>query len=127
MGNEGLRTYRDLIVWQEAMDLVEACYELTETFPARENFGLTSQIRRCAVSIPTNIAEGYGRDSGASYVHFLKIARGSVRELDTLLLISARVKATTPEAAEHIASKLDRVARLLHGLIRSVERSAQIE
>ncbi len=83
-----VRTYRDLVVWQKGMDIVTKIYDLTRDFPASEIYGLTSQIRRCAVSVPSNMAEGYGRRSTQEYIRFLQIASGSLFELQTQLQIS---------------------------------------
>lgn len=80
-GGESIESYRDLRVWNEAMDLAVECYELTRLFPREEAFGLTAQIRRAAASVPANIAEGYGRNSAGSYVQFLRNAQGSLKEL----------------------------------------------
>ena len=85
-------SYRDLDVWQNAMSLVEAVYKATADFPAEEKYGLSSQIRRCAVSIPSNIAEGFMRKSTKEYIQFLYISLGSLGELDTQLEISNRLK-----------------------------------
>src|SRR5262245_61505237 len=87
-----VRHYRELIAWQKAMDLVEAVYFDTECFPRREVFGLTNQMRRAAVSIACNIAEGQGRGSTGEFLHFLAIARGSAQELETQILIAQRLK-----------------------------------
>ena len=76
-----IQSYQDLTVWQKAMDLAEQCYRLTKTFPKAELFGMTSQIQRAAASIPANIAEGWGRNSTAEYIQFLRIAQGSLKEL----------------------------------------------
>jgi len=83
-----IRSYKDLVVWQKGMELVSRIYLITKRFPAAEQFGLTSQIQRAAVSIPANIAEGYGRNTKNEYANFLRIARGSLTELETLLLIA---------------------------------------
>jgi four helix bundle protein len=85
-----INSYRDLRVWQDSMALAEACYRLTRGFPKDEMFGLTSQIRRSATSIPANIAEGHGRENTRSFIQFLRIAQGSVKELETHLLIAQR-------------------------------------
>ena len=87
-----VKDYRDLIVWQKAMDLVEAIYRTTATFPREEIYGLTSQLRRAAVSIPSNIAEGNGRNTTRDYVHFLGMAYGSVKEVETQVLIAERLR-----------------------------------
>src|SRR5688572_26837166 len=86
-----IRSHRDLIVWQRAMDLVTSVYRLTEDFPKSELYGLTSQIRRCAASIPANIAEGQGRRLAGEFLQFLANARGSLLELDTHLEIAVRL------------------------------------
>jgi len=80
--------YRDLIAWQKAMDLVAHVYYITKSFPDEEKFGLVSQMRRCAVSVPSNIAEGQSRNSKGEFIQFLGIARGSIAELTTQILIS---------------------------------------
>ena len=86
-----IRSYRDLQVWQKAMDLAKQCYQATRTFPSEERFGLTSQIRRAVVSVPSNIAEGHGRAHTKEYLNHLSMAKGSLVELETLLLLSQRV------------------------------------
>ena len=86
--------YREQFIWQKAIDLSVRCYKLTEYFPKSETYGMTSQIRRCSVSIASNIAEGYGRKGKGEYIQFLHIALGSTRELDTQLIISKRVGLT---------------------------------
>jgi len=86
-----LRTYRNLEVWQKAIDLVESVYQLTKLFPSDERFGLTSQIQRAAVSIPANIAEGYGRKHKTEYRQFLSIAYGSLSELETQIIIAGNL------------------------------------
>lgn len=116
------QNFRDLIVWQKAMDLVEAVYGATSSFPADERFGLTSQIRRAVVSVPSNIAEGQGRRSSTEFVHFLSIAHGSLREVETQLLIAVRLKYLDDSGAEDAFAVSDEVGRLLTGLTRSLEK-----
>lgn len=87
-----ITSYRDLRVWRLAMDLAEQVYDFTRPFPASELYGLTSQARRAAVSIAANIAEGYGRDTTAAYVNFLRISQGSLKELETHLLLAERLQ-----------------------------------
>ncbi|MFN8636421.1 MAG: four helix bundle protein [Chloroflexota bacterium] len=103
------QNYRDLLAWQKSMDLVEAIYEITADFPPDERFGLTSQVRRAAVSIASNIAEGQGRRSRGEFGHFLSIAHGSVREVETQLLIAIRLRFVTEESCEQ-ALALQRLA-----------------
>lgn len=105
-----------LKVWQRSMDLVEAVYRVTARFPASEIYGLTSQLRRAAISIPANIAEGQGHDSTKEFLHFLSIARGSLTETRTELLIAQRIKYVSQESVEGILSLVDEVGRLLSGL-----------
>ncbi len=118
-----VRSYRDLRVWRQAMDLATASYPLTATFPREETFGLTAQIRRAAVSIPANIAEGYGREPTGSYAQFLRIAQGSLKELETHFLLSVRLGFTESGACEGLIADCDALGRMLRSLIRSVERS----
>ena len=90
IGGSRVRSHRDLIVWQKAMDLVDRIYDLAEGFPAREGFGLTSQITRAVVSVPANIAEGQARSTSRDFANFLAIARGSLMETETLLTVAVR-------------------------------------
>ncbi|QOV91767.1 four helix bundle protein [Humisphaera borealis] len=114
-----MRNYRDLIAWRIGMDLVEAIYRQTKTFPKDEIYGLTSQLRRAAVSIPANIAEGQGRGSPGDFVRFLRIAYGSLREVETLTMIAKRLEyadAAWVDAQLDIAAELGRV---INGLIKA--------
>ncbi|MEM9252279.1 MAG: four helix bundle protein [Planctomycetota bacterium] len=112
-------SHRDLVAWQRAMDLVDAVYELTRGFPDDERFALTTQLRRAAVSAPSNIAEGYGRESPADYVRFLRIAAGSLREVETQIEIAVRQQMTTREEAIPAFRLCVETAKILKGLIRS--------
>ncbi|MCC6736400.1 MAG: four helix bundle protein [Bauldia sp.] len=118
----GIDSYRDLRVWQQAMELTEICYRLTSAFPRDELFGLTSQIRRASVSIAANIAEGYGRESAGSYAHFLRVAQGSPK-LETLLLLSERVELAPSSATRPALDLSDATGRMHRGLIRSIAPS----
>jgi four helix bundle protein len=108
--------YRELIVWQKAMDLVELIYQLTKHFPKEELYALTSQIHRAAVSIPSNIAEGQARKSTAEFRNFLSIAQGSRAELETQILIAMRLKYLTPKQAEPSMALLNELSRMLNAL-----------
>ena len=119
-----IKGHRDLIVWQKAMDLVEAVYSATASFPREETYALTSQIRRAVVSVPANIAEGQGRRLTKEYLYFLANARGSLLELDTHLEIALRLHYLGSENYLKIKQQLDEVARILNGLMRSVEGSS---
>jgi four helix bundle protein len=118
-----IRSHRDLIVWQKAMDLVISVYRFTEDFPKAEVYGLTSQIRRCAASIPANIAEGQGRRLGGEFLQFLGNARGSLLELDTHLEIAVRLGMLSGDIHSSLMQQLIEVRKLLNGLMRSI-RSA---
>jgi len=114
MGDNALKTHRDLDVWKKAMDLVENLYNITSNFPVEEKYGLVSQIRRAAVSIPSNIAEGAGRKSDKEFVQFLYVSMGSLSEVETQLLIAQRLKIISDcESFEDINS----VRKMTVGLI----------
>lgn len=112
--------YSELIVWQKAMDLVTEIYKITATFPSEERFGLSSQARRAAVSVPSNIAEGHGRKSTASYLNFLSIAFGSLMELETQIQIAVRLEYIVEEKAIALLVRTDEIGKMLSGLKRSL-------
>lgn len=122
--NVTIESYRDLEAWRIAMDLATAVYQLTRSFPREEMFGLTAQSRRAAASVAANIAEGWGRDNTGDYVRFLRIAQGSLKELDTHLLIAERVLEVPEGHAREALELADRAGRILRGLIRSLQRTA---
>ena len=117
----GGRNYQDLIAWQKAMDLVEAVYQITKIFPKEEIYALTSQLRRAAVSIPSNIAEGQGRSSTKEFRNFLSMAHGSVREVETQIMIAQRLQYIAQEKSTAILELAAEVGRLLQGLMKSIE------
>jgi four helix bundle protein len=117
-----VQCYRDLDVWQSAMELVTLVSQSTACFPREETYGLTNQIRRAAVSIPSNIAEGQGRRSTKEFLHHLSIARGSLMEVQTQAEIGRRLLYLRPEPAEQISLLSATVARLLNGLINALDR-----
>ncbi len=115
-----IKTFRDLVAWQRAMQLAKELYGATTNMPERERFGLTSQMRRAAVSVPSNIAEGYARQSTDDYLRFLRIARGSLAELATQIELSAQMELIQiPARLTELLAETDRV---LQGPIRSLER-----
>ncbi len=118
-----IKGYKDLIAWQKAMDLVEVVYRASRSFPAEERFGLTSQIRRAAVSVPSNIAEGHSRPGRNDYVRFLDIARGSANEIETQLLIAGRLGFVKREQLIGILDLVEEVQRILKGLVNSLQNS----
>ena len=115
-----VKSFRELIAWQKAMDLVAEVYAATVNFPSDERFGLTSQLRRAAVSIPSNIAEGQGRNTPRDFVHFLSIAYGSLCEVQTQVLLSQRLQYMDTFSAEQIMEHSEEVGRILNGLSNSL-------
>jgi four helix bundle protein len=113
--------YRDLLVWQRSMDLVERIYRITEKIPDRERWGLVSQMCRAAVSVPANIAEGYGRQSTGEYRHFLSIARGSLSELETHLLLSQRLGYLDAAEVPSVLNEVEEILKMLAGLISKIQ------
>ena len=119
----GARNYRDLIAWQKAMDLAERVYLLTAEFPNDERFSLTSQLRRAVVSIASNIAEGQGRFTKADFRRFLSIAHGSVREVETQVLLARRLSYLSEEQLNLVLESSREVGRLILGLAKSLNES----
>jgi four helix bundle protein len=117
-----LQHYRQLVVWQKAMELVKAIYEVTERFPKHEVYGLTSQIRRAAVSVPSNIAEGQGRDSTKEFLHHLSMAYGSLMEVETQLLIAESLTYIDQADSAKILERTAETGRLINGLVRSLRQ-----
>ncbi|TYA60075.1 four helix bundle protein [Formosa maritima] len=114
-----IKSYKELLVWQKAMALVTLIYNLTKTFPEDEKFGLTSQMRKCSVSIPSNIAEGWGRLSRKNYIQFLRISRGSLYELETQILITKQLNYIND--SEKVESLIIEISKMLNSLIRKLE------
>ena len=118
--------YKDLVAWQKAMELVELVYVATGEFPKHEIYGLANQMRRAAVSVPSNIAEGKAHYSNRDFVRFLRHARGSLAEIETQILIAERRRYLTPATTAKLAQQLDELGRILSGLINSLkEREPQ--
>ena len=115
-----MASYRDLIAWQKGMQLVIKVYEATRTFPREEVYGLTSQIRRSAVSIPSNIAEGHGRNTNRDRQYFVCTARGSALELETQIEISKNLGYLKEEQAKELMELADEVGRITNGLLKSL-------
>ncbi len=118
-----IRSFEDLIVWQKSVDMCQTIYEVSAQFPSDERFGLVSQIRRSAVSIPSNIAEGYGRGTPAEYSRFLRVARGSLYEVETQLIIAARLGFIPADRFKEIRELTKECGRILAGLLRSIENA----
>jgi four helix bundle protein len=117
-----VKSYQDLIVWQKGMDLVESVYRVTRVFPKEEMFGLTSQVRRAAVSVPSNLAEGQGRQTTRDFMNFISIARGSLQEMETQILIASRLQYIIATQTNEITDMVAEVGRLLSGLYNSLNR-----
>ena len=116
-----VKSYRDLKVWNRAMDLVIMCYQLTPKLPKTEVYGLTSQIQRAAVSIPANIAEGKGRNNLGEYIYHLSIANGSLKELETHLLIIERLSYLESSALHPVLELAEEIGRMLSTLIKTLK------
>lgn len=113
-------SYRDLKVWQKAMNLVEAIYRITADFPREELYGLVSQVNRAAVSIPSNVAEGSSRRSTKEYLRFVRISLGSIAELETQIELAKRLKYITEQQQQGLVPMLNEVGRMLNGLDRAL-------
>ena len=118
-------TYRELIAWQRAMDLAAAVYRSTENFPRSEEYGLKAQLRRAAVSVPSNIAEGQGRHTTGEFVQFLGHARGSLLEIETQVLLANRLGLFSDAKAEELLGLCTADAKVLNGLINSLAGGRQ--
>ena len=115
-----IRNYADLVAWQKAVTLAESIYRTTDAMPREEQYGLTSQMRRAAVSIPSNIAEGQGRRSDGEFLRMLSIAHGSLRELETQVLLANRLQFLRTDVSEGALEQCHEVGRLVNGLISAI-------
>ena len=122
MGSSAIQSYRDLKVWQQAMGLAEECYRLTRQLPRDELYGMTSQVRRSAASVAANIAEGHGRNSRGEYIQFLRVAQGSLKELETHLILAGRVGLVSNSLTAQVLEQSEGLGKMLRALIRSLER-----
>ena len=120
-----IKSYRDLRVWQDAMTLAEVCYRLTGAFPREEVFGLSAQIRRAAVSIAANIAEGHGRENTQSFIQYLRIAQGSLKELETHLMLAGRVNVADNSKIDVILVQCENLGKMVRSLIRALQTKAR--
>lgn len=116
-----MQSHENLTLWQKAVELSVATYKLTEKFPVREIYGLTSQIRRAAVSIPSNIAEGRRRGTDADFSHFLRIAHGSLAELETQLLIAKKLSFCSAKEYEDVRAQTTPIGKMLHAMIKKLQ------
>jgi four helix bundle protein len=120
-----IESYRDLRIWQDAMALAELCYRLTRTFPREETFGFSAQIRRSAASIPANVAEGHGRENTQSFIQYLRIAQGSLKELETHLLLAERVGLIGKDAIEAPIRRCEALGKMIRLLICSLQENVR--
>ncbi|WP_309608862.1 four helix bundle protein [Flavobacterium sp.] len=118
-----MKTFRDLLIWQKSMVIVTNCYIITSNFPKEELFGLTSQIRRCAISIPSNISEGYGRGTNKDYHRFLKISLGSLFEFQTQIEIAFNLKYISENDFDKIYEESREIERMLSSFIKKIKDS----
>lgn len=117
----GFRSYRDLQVWSIGIDVAVAAYAFGKQLPDTERYGLVSQIQRSATAVPANIAEGHGRESTQDFIRFLRIAQGSLKELETHLIVAQRVHTIDLQSHEALLALTDRLGRMLRSLIRSLQ------
>ena len=119
------QSYKDLNVWQKGIELAKLIYTLTTRFPAEEKFGLISQMRRAAVSIPSNIAEGQARHTTGEFIQFISHAEGSVAELNTQLILAIELKFCSAQSAAQLSELMEHLRRMLNGLRRKLANSAK--
>lgn len=120
--NQGTQSYKDLLVWQKGIELAKGIYRLTQDFPSEEKFGLTAQMRRAAVSIPSNLAEGQARHTSGEFVQFISYAEGSAAELDTQLILAVELSFCKKTTALSIYELIEEIRRMLNALRRAVSR-----
>jgi four helix bundle protein len=117
-----IKSYKDLLIWQRGIDLTQEIYTLTNLFPNTEQFGLISQMRRCSISVPSNIAEGFGRESNASFAQFIKISRGTLYELETQILIAKRIGLIENQITfDKLISLISELAKMISGFLKSIK------
>jgi four helix bundle protein len=123
---DSFKSYRDLEVWQKSMGLAKEVYQVTSSFPTDEKFGLTNQMRRAAVSIPSNLAEGHARSGTQEFKHFISMAIGSVAELETQILLSAELGYLNENRKSDLFEQLDIIGKMLRGLYKSLNRKERM-
>ncbi|MFM9889913.1 MAG: four helix bundle protein [Rickettsiales bacterium] len=120
-----MQHYRDLLVWKKGMDLAEAVFRQTESFPKSQLYVLTAQMQRCALSIPSNIAEGRGRNSESEFAYFLNVTRGSACELQTQIELAERLNFMTTENGKLLSARCEEILRMVHGLRTTLKSNAK--
>lgn len=121
MDEHVMQSFKELLIWQRSMGLVEGCYVLVEQLPKDEMYGLSSQVRRAAVSIPANIAEGHGRESTGAFIQFLRIAQGSLKELETHLIFLVRLRLANEGHVAPLLTECSEIGKMIRALIRSLQ------
>jgi four helix bundle protein len=116
-----IKSYRDLLVWQQAMDLAVSCYKLSKKFPKEDLFGLTSQLRRSSASIAANIAEGHGRESSQTFIQYLRISQGSLKETETHIILAGRLELGVKQELKDALASCDEIGKMLRSLIRAIQ------
>ncbi|MCL4767257.1 MAG: four helix bundle protein [Hyphomicrobiaceae bacterium] len=119
-----IRSYRDLVIWQKAMDVAVSCYELTAKFPKDELYGLAAQIRRASASVAANVAEGHGRENTGSFIQFLRVSQGSLKELETHVMLAERVGIVPKTSTGPLLAECESIGRMLRSLIRSLQQKS---
>jgi four helix bundle protein len=122
MATTTFKSYRDLEVWQKSMLLAKRIYQITQRFSTEERFGLTNQLRRASVSVPSNLAEGHARFGAGEFARFISIAMGSVAEIETQLLLSADLGYVESEASVQLLEELETIGKMLRGLAKAITR-----
>ena len=120
------KSYRDLEVWQRSMRLANRIYEVTHRFPSEEKFGLTNQLRRASVSVPSNLAEGHARFGAGEFSRFISIAMGSVAEIETQVLLSLDLGYLTVEVSRELMTELETIGKMLRGLAKSISKRRNV-
>lgn len=118
-------SYKDLQIWQMGMDLAVGCYRLTEAFPKAEQYGLTTQFRRSASSVPANIAEGHGRETTGAFIQHLRIAQGSLKETETHILLAVRLGFVSDKETEEETNRISQLGKMIRSLIRRLQEKVQ--
>ncbi len=121
MAKADIKSYRDLLVWQQAMDLAVSCYKLSKSFPKEDLYGITSQLRRSSASVAANIAEGHGRESSASFVQFLRIAQGSLKETETHIILAGKLELGSREELKSAIVACEEIGKMTRSLIRAIQ------
>ncbi|TPN57125.1 MULTISPECIES: four helix bundle protein [unclassified Mesorhizobium] len=119
-----MNSYRDLIIWKAALGLAVNCYSATKGFPSSEVYGMTSQIRRSAASIAANIAEGHGRESTGAFIQFLRVAQGSLKELETHIILCGEVGLMVEAGVANLLGQADEIGKMLRSMIRSLQQKS---